>query len=69
MTTITLRAHFDGEKLLLREPLALPPHTDVVITLRPLSDAEQDDWQQLSAQGLSAAYGDNEPDYPTPALR
>ncbi len=25
--------------------------------------AEQDDWRQLSAQGLNAAYGDDEPEY------
>ena len=65
MTTITLRAHFDGEKILLREPLALPPHTNVIITLHTLSDAEQADWRQLSAQGLNAAYGDDEPNYLT----
>lgn len=65
MTTITVRAHFDGEKLILREPLTLPPHTDLLITLHTLPDSEQDDWRELAVQGLSAAYGDNEPDYPT----
>jgi hypothetical protein len=25
--------------------------------------AEQDDWQQLSVQGLSTAYGEDEPEY------
>lgn len=69
MTTITLRAHFDGEKILLREPLALPPDTDLIITLHTLPDAEREEWQDLSLQGLSAAYGDDEPDYPTSLIK
>jgi hypothetical protein len=64
MTTITLRAHFDGEKILLREPLALPPNIDLLITLHTLPDTEQSDWQQLAVEGLSAAYAEDEPDYP-----
>jgi hypothetical protein len=27
------------------------------------ANAEQDDWRQLSVQGLSAAYGEGEPAY------
>lgn len=69
MTTITLHAHFDGEKLILREPLALPPHTDLLITLQTLPDPEQHAWQKLAVQGLSAAYGEDEPDYPTSLIK
>ena len=37
--------------------------------LLPSDEELRDDWQQLSEQGLNAAYSDDEPDYPTPALR
>ena len=69
MATITLRAHFDGKKILLREPLALPPNIDLLITLHTLPDTEQDDWQKITVEGLSAAYDENEPDYPTSLIK
>ena len=31
--------------------------------------AEQDDWRQFSGQGLSAAYGDDEPEYPVSLIK
>ena len=30
---------------------------------------EQDEWQKLSAQGLNAAYEDDEPDYPVSLIK
>ncbi|KAA3657830.1 MAG: hypothetical protein DWQ04_26970 [Chloroflexi bacterium] len=31
--------------------------------------AEQEDWRQISVQGLSAAYGDDEPAYPASLIK
>jgi hypothetical protein len=39
------------------------PQTDK-IERDVLPDAEQADWQRLALEGLSAAYGETEPDYP-----
>lgn len=64
METITLRAYFDGEQIRLDDPHELLPNTRLLITVIHRPTAEQKAWLKLSAQGLSAAYGDEEPDYP-----
>ena len=63
METIVLRAHFDGEQILLDDPIQLLPNTRLLVTVIPEPDVEQIAWLRLSAAGLSAAYGDDEPDY------
>lgn len=67
MTPLTLRAHFDGERVLFDEPLpfSLKPNTKLVITVlaqEPKED-EREAWMRLSQQGLARAYGENEPEY------
>ena len=64
MDTITLRAHFDGEHILLDEPFELEPNTELIvaITYRALSE-EREDWSRLSLESLERAYSDDEPDY------
>lgn len=64
METITLRAHFDGNQILLDDPYELRPNTHLLVMVIHTPDAEQAAWLKLSAQGLSAAYGDDDPDYP-----
>ncbi len=64
METITLRAHYDGKQIRLDEPYELLPNTKLLITVVHKPTAEQQAWLKLSAQGRSAAYGDEEPDYP-----
>jgi hypothetical protein len=61
MAAITLRAHFDGERILLDEPFDLPAHTPLMVTV--LSERPAADWSQFAAAALSRAYSDNEPDY------
>ncbi len=63
MSPITLQAHFDGQQILLNEPFDLQPGTQLIITVVPLPDAEQESWYALSAQNLAEAYSDNEPTY------
>lgn len=65
MNTITLPAHFDGEQIRLDIPFVLAPNTRLIVTILPqsLSDEEQSAWHLLSAVGLAAAYGDDEPEY------
>jgi hypothetical protein len=66
MKTVTLRAHFDGEHIRLDEPFRLERNTPLAVTLLANED-ERDSWYLLSAAGLEAAYGDDEPEY-TPDL-
>lgn len=69
METITLRAHFDGEQILLDDPYELRPNTNLFVVVIKLPDAEQSAWLKLSAQGLNAAYGDEEPEYPLTMIK
>ena len=71
MGIITLRAHFDGEKIVLDEPFDMEPNTQLVVTVIPDQeiDEEREDWYSLSLQGLAAAYGDDEPDYDAVPLK
>jgi hypothetical protein len=65
MDAVTLRAHFDGQKICLDEPFELEPNAELLVTVLPAPslDAERAAWVRLSQQGLAAAYGEAEVDY------
>ena len=64
MATKTLRAHFDGEQILLDEPYELEPNTKLIITVLPETlEEEREDWTRLALESLERAYGDDEPEY------
>lgn len=64
MPSVTLRAHFNGTQVVLDEPFSLEPNVKLLVTvLSPETDVERDDWRRLYAQGLEAAYGEDEPEY------
>jgi len=64
-----LRAHFDGEHILLDDPVELLPNTRLLVTVIREAEVEQDAWWQFSCIGLSGAYGENEPEYPLTAIK
>jgi len=62
MNTINLRAHFDGEIILLDEPFNLEPDTKLVVTVLPKhTDEEREEWMLLSKKGLEKAYSTDGP--------
>lgn len=64
MPTVTLKAHYDGERILLDESYPLPPDACLLVTLiEPSPDLERQPWFDVAGQGLAAAYGDSEPNY------
>ena len=71
MKTVTLTAHFDGERIQLDEPFQLPSDARLLVTIipEPSADIEQQDWYALSRTGLARAYSDDEPDYPSSLVR
>ena len=71
MQALTLTAHFDGERIQLDEPFALPSDARLLITILPAAsvDAEREEWYALSKAGLARAYSDDEPDYPASLVR
>lgn len=58
----TIAAHFDGEHILLDEPVELEPNTKLLVTVLP-KDADREAWLELSKKGLAAAYGEDEEGY------
>jgi len=64
MNTIHLKAHYDGEKILLDEPFNIEPNTKLIVTVLPKHmNEEREDWMVISQKGLGQAYGKNEPEY------
>ena len=65
MPTRAFLAHYDGQRICVDEPLDLAPNTRLVVTVLPPEGADEarDAWLRVSAQGLEAAYGDDEPEY------
>jgi hypothetical protein len=64
MAAVTLKAHYDGERILLDEPFEIPPNSPLMVTVLAPSDTERvGDWQSAARVALSRAYGNGEPDY------
>jgi len=58
----TIAAHFDGEHILLDEPVELEPNTKLLVTVLP-KDSEREAWLQVSKKRLAEAYSDDEEEY------
>lgn len=69
MDTISIPAHFDGERILLDEPVELEPNTRLLVTVLPGRDAERESWLRLSGKRLEDAYGEDEEEYSLDMLR
>lgn len=71
MGAITLPAHFDGEQIRLDEPYELEPDTQLLVTILPKrqTDEEQEAWLHLSKMGLANAYGEDEEEYPLELIK
>ena len=73
MPSVILKAHYDGEHIVLDEPFELPPNASLAVTVlspaTPEHDIERAEWAALSAQSLARAYGDDEPEYTVADLR
>ena len=66
---ISIPAHFDGERILLDEPVQLEPNARLVVTVLPNDDADREAWLRLSATQFNAAYNGDSDDYPLDAIR
>ena len=70
MPAVTLKAHYDGERILLDEPFGIPPNSPLMVTV--LSATEEvvgEDWMLAARKALGDAYGDSEPEYGSADLR
>lgn len=70
MPAVTLKAHYDGERILLDEPFEIPANAPLMVTVLSSSFAERGDpWLSAARDGLSRAYGDAEPTYTSSDVR
>ena len=67
VSTLVLKAHYDGKQVVLDEPCALPVNTPLTVTVLPSPatehGTERSDWAAFGTQNLASAYGDDEPEY------
>jgi hypothetical protein len=64
MKVVTLKAHFDGEKICLDEPFKLMRDAKLLVTVVPDSvEEERQAWLAASQAGLARAYNEDESDY------
>jgi hypothetical protein len=67
MPTVSLKAHYDGERIILDEPFDIPVHSPLIVTVLPAPgsplERERAEWSALAVQSLARAYGDGEPEY------
>lgn len=60
----------DASHLKLKWPIPIPPGSRVLITIAPANNGDENQiWYELSVQGLEAAYGAEEPEYPSDLIR
>jgi len=64
----TIPAHFDGQYILLDEPVELEPNTKLLVTILS-NDEEEEAWRRLSAKRLHDAYADEEEEYPLKLIK
>jgi len=65
MSVVTLKAHFDGEKVCLDEPIDLASNTPVLVAIPQSDEVHQfrEEWFAQARTAFARAYGDDEPDY------
>lgn len=71
MSSVTLKAHFDGNKICLDDPYPLESNARLVVTV-VMGDSDaagRQAWLAASQASLGLAYGPAEPDYSDSVLR
>jgi len=66
---VSVPAHFDGERILLDEPIELEPNARLMVTVLPAVDPESDSWAGLSSAQLNAAYNGEDDNYPLDSIK
>ena len=61
---VSIPAHFDGERILLDEPVELERNARLLVTVLPNDNDERESWLRLSAAQFNAAYNGDGDDYP-----
>jgi hypothetical protein len=65
----SILAHFDGERILLDEPVELEPNAKLIIQVLPKGNDERDHWLNLSKGRFADAFANGEDDYPPDLIK
>ena len=65
----SILAHFDGERILLDEPVELEPNAKLIIKVLPKGDDEREQWLTLSKNRFADAFANGEDDYPLDLIK
>lgn len=64
MASLTLRAHFNGNHVVLDEPAELKPDTKLLVTVLPEEvNGRSSEWFRMAEGSFDSAFGDDEPEY------
>ena len=66
---VSIPAHFDGERILLDEPVELERNARLVVTILPNGDADREAWLRLSLDQFNAAYDTEGDDYTLASIK
>ena len=69
MSPISVPAHFDGEHILLDEPVELEPDMKLIVTILPKHDGERESWLVLSRKRLGGSLRREEEEYPLDSIK
>jgi len=69
MNNVSIRAHFDGKRILLDEPVELEPNTQLIVTVLSNNDLERESWLHVSAEKLKEAFAEDETEYPSSLIK
>lgn len=71
MPSVSVKAHFDGERIQLDEPIELARNAPLLVTVLPIAEEDSDraGWTALGKQSLARAFGDDEPEYTIADIR
>ena len=63
MPNVTLKAHYDGQQILLDEPYVIPDNCSLFVTVLREQSSESSDYSEIAKHSLAGAYSDEEPEY------
>ncbi len=65
----SIRAHFDGDDILLDEPVELESNTKLIVTALTTEDSDRDFWLDMSRKRLEVASEIGEEEYPLDLIK
>jgi len=71
MPSVSLKAHYDGDRIQLDEPFALPRNVPLLVTVLPVGEGDGDRvaWLEACKEALARAFGEDEPEYTVADIR